>query len=158
MFFEYTAWIGRRLMLRLQPVPHYPRRLLHLLDQRISHNVQGQFWSTIWSLRVSRRISYFMWMLAHAGLPVGEWAARAGHDPVCLRCPMRVTETLQHCLWICPQAHFVWRAVCCLLVCICIHQGFVTWGSVTWLQHYLASHSFYEGSNTDPVFLLTSLG
>ena len=59
-FFEYTARIGRRLMLRLQLVPHYPRRLQHWLDQRISHVVQGQFWSTIWSLQVSRRISYFM--------------------------------------------------------------------------------------------------
>ena len=29
---------------------------------------------------------------------------------------------------------------------------------VTWLQHYLASPLFYEGSDTDPVFLLTSLG
>ena len=62
-------------------------------------------------------------MLAHVGLPVGEWAARASHDPICLRCPMRVTETLRPCLWICPQAHFVWR-----------------------------------GFDTDPVFLLTSLG
>ena len=97
-------------------------------------------------------------MLAHAGLPVGEWAAHAGHDLVCLRCPMRVIETLQHCLWICPQAHFVWRVVCCLVVRVGIHQGFVTWGSVTWLQHHLASHLFYEGFATDPVFLLTSLG
>ena len=39
-----------------------------------------------------------------------------------------------------------------------IHKGFVTWGSVTWLQHYLASHLLYEGSDSDPVFLLTSLG
>ena len=99
-----------------------------------------------------------MWMLAHAGLPVGEWVARAGHDPVCLRCPMRVTETLRHCLWICPQAHFVWRAVRCLLVRVGIRQGFVTWGSVTWLQHNLASHLFYEGFDMDLVFLLTSLG
>ena len=99
-----------------------------------------------------------MWMLAHAGLLVGEWVVRAGHDSICLRCPMRVTETLRHCLWICPQAHFVWRAVCCLLVRVSIHHGFVTWGSVTWFQHYMASHLFYEGFATDPVFLLTSLG
>ena len=39
-----------------------------------------------------------------------------------------------------------------------IHQGFVTWGFVTWLQHYLASHLFYEGFDTDRVFLLNSLG
>ena len=39
-----------------------------------------------------------MWMLAHAGLHDGEWATRAGHDPICLRCPMRVTETLRHAL------------------------------------------------------------
>ena len=89
-FFEYRARIGRRLMLRLQPVPHYPRRLPHWLDERISHVVQGQFWSTIWSLRVSWRVSYFMWMLAHASLLVGDWAACAGHDQGFLRCPMRV--------------------------------------------------------------------
>ena len=48
--------------------------------------------------------------------------------------------------------------MCCLLVCVDIHQGFVTRGSVTWLQYYLASHLFYEGFDTDLVFLLTSLG
>ena len=34
----------------------------------------------------------------------------------------------------------------------------MTRGFVTWLKHYLASHLFYEGFDTDPVFLLTSLG
>ena len=48
--------------------------------------------------------------------------------------------------------------MCCLLVHVGIHQGFVTWGSVTWPQHNLASHLFYEGFDTDRVFLLTSLG
>ena len=48
--------------------------------------------------------------------------------------------------------------MCCLLVHVGIHQGFVTWGYVTWLEHYLASHLFYEGFDTDPVFLLTPLG
>lgn len=145
-------------MLHHQSVPYYPRRLQHWLTHRLSHVFMRHFWSTIWDLQVSRRISYFMWLLAHGGLPVGEWAARAGHDPICYRCPMRVSETLRHCFWICPHAHFVWRAVCCLLVRIGIHQGFVTWGTVTWLQLSLGSHLVYEGLETDPVFLLTALG
>ena len=42
-FFEYTAQIGRRIMLCLQSVPHYLRRLQHWLTLRISHVVQGNF-------------------------------------------------------------------------------------------------------------------
>ena len=34
----------------------------------------------------------------------------------------------------------------------------MTWGSVTWLQPYLGSHLFYEGSDAYLVFLLTPLG
>lgn len=49
-------------------------------------------------LRIARRIYFFLWMIAHASLPVGTWAARAGHDPVCMRCPLQVSESVRHCL------------------------------------------------------------
>ena len=87
-------------------------------------------------LDISRRISYFLWMIAHARLPDGTWAGAAGHDPICVRCPQHVPEPINHCLWICPTSHAVWRVVFLLLTRVGFHAGFVTWGSISWLMPF----------------------
>ncbi|MCO5596294.1 hypothetical protein L7F22_050355 [Adiantum nelumboides] len=157
-FFEYSVPMGRDIMRRFHPVPHYPRRLQHWLTQGLSHTFMRHFWTCTWTLTTSRRISFFMWMLAHGGLPFGTWPACMGHDPICVRCTLQHDESLRHCFWICPDSHFVWRAVCCLLIRVGVHQGFVTWGAVTWLQQLSGLHLLYECLSSDPVFLLTALG
>ena len=35
-------------------------------------------------------------------------------------------------------------------------KGFVTWGAVSWLLQFLGPHLFFEGEDSDPVFLLDS--
>ena len=52
----------------------------------------------------------------------------------------------------------VWRAVCLLLSRVGVQFGFVTWGSVSWLMHLSGPHLFFQGSESDPVFILTSSG
>ncbi|MCO5558805.1 hypothetical protein L7F22_012392 [Adiantum nelumboides] len=142
-FFEYTARIGRDIMRRYHPVPHFPRRLQHRLSQGLSHTFMSHFWTCIWTLPSSRRISFFMWMLAHGGLPVGTWSACMGHDSVCERCILQHEESLRHCFWICPESHFVWRAVCCLLIKVGVQQGFVTWGQSHGYSSYQCPESHF---------------
>ena len=101
---------------------------------------------------------YFHWLLTHAGLPVGTWAALSGHDASCTGCSPSEPESISHTLWTCPTAHRVWCAVACLLTRAGVHDGFLTWGSVHWLLPDLGPHLFFEGLATDPVFMLTSTG
>lgn len=77
-----------------------------------------------------------------------------GHDPYCTRCIMHVPESQRHCFWTCSQVQQVWRAICLLLSRIGIRQGYVTWGTVSWLLLPIGPHIFYEGEPTDPVYLL----
>lgn len=118
----------------------------------------AQFWSFIWAARVSRRIMYFMWMIAHAGLAVGTWAAQMGHDPTCLRCDLQLAESPRHCLWTCPSARLIWPSICLLLTRIGVQDGFVSWGAVSWLSQFASSHLFFEGEDSDPIFMLTGAG
>jgi len=124
----------------------------------LSHAYLQHYWHTLWSLRISRRIQYFLWLMVHAGLPVGTWAGAAGHSQFCVRCTPQTPESIRHCLWICPTSQGTWRAICLLLSRIGVYQGFVTWGSVTWLMQLPGPHLFFEGEDEDPVFRLTVLG
>ena len=100
-FFEYTVPIGRAIFLRQEH--SQPTRLHAWLHAGLSHAFTGRFWRHIWSAVLSRRISYFMWMIAHSGLAVGTWSAITGHDPTCLRCIAHLPESQRHCLWTCSQ-------------------------------------------------------
>lgn len=53
---------------------------------------------------------------------------------------------------------FIARAVCLLLSKVGVHDGFVTWGSVSWLLPLLGPHLFFEGEDEDPIFMLTASG
>lgn len=97
-------------------------------------------------------------MAAHAGLTVGSWGALLGHDPICIRCDHQIQETQAHCLWSCPAAFAVWRAVALLLSRAGLHAGFLSWGSVLWLLPWPGPHVFFEGEGTDAVLMLTSTG
>lgn len=154
-FFQYTVRIGKLLHLRQQY--SMPTRMRAWLYGGLSHAFLSSFWSCIWSLRVSRRVSYFMWMLAHAGLAVGTWTAQMGHDPSCLCCNQGVVESTRHCLWICPHVHMVWRAVCLLLSRVLTFEGYVTWGFVSWLLQFPGTHLIFEGESADPVFMLSGV-
>ena len=156
-FFQYSVRIGRISQLRQQY--RQPTRLHTWLHQGLSHTYLQQFWSAVWALGISRRISYFIWMIAHGGLPVGTWAEVAGHDPpICVRCDQHVPECVSHCLWVCPISHAVWRAVCFLLTRVGVHAGFVTWGSVSWLMPLPGPDLFFVGVDEAPVFLLRASG
>ena len=75
-----------------------------------------------------------------------------GHDPTCMRCDWHLPESPKHCLWTCPSAHVVWRAICELLTRSETPAGFVTWGSVSWLLQYSGTHLLFEGEASDQVF------
>lgn len=133
-FFEYSARIGHRLLLRQLHTIH--TRMRSWLHVSLSHAFLTQFWQHTWPARISRGIMYFMWMLAHTGLVVGNWAAQIGHDPTCLRCDWQLSESPQHCLWMCSSLQPVWRSICFLLAQIGAKDGFVTWGAVSWLLQF----------------------
>ena len=96
-FFEYSVPIGRSIFLRLDYTQ--PTRLRSWLHVGLSHAFTGRFWSYIWSTAINRRISYFIWMIAHVGLAVGTWsAAQMGHDATCIRCIAHLPESQRHCL------------------------------------------------------------
>lgn len=61
----------------------------------------------------------FMWLMAHAGLPVGTWAA------ACVRCILHSLEFVRHCLWVCTRSHLVCKAVCLLLIRFVYHKAFL---------------------------------
>lgn len=155
-FFEYSVKVGRRCLLRRET--QRPTRLGLWLQSGLSHAFLRQYWALLWSLRIARRIVLFLWMVAHAGLAVGTWGAVMGHDPVCVRCPLRVPESPVHCLWSCQSAHHIWRAVALLLSRAGRRYGFLTWGSVVWLLPYVGPHLFFEGMQTDPCFMFTATG
>lgn len=50
----------------------------------------------VFKARLRKHTCYFMWMATHAGLHVGSWATRVGHDPTCSSCQMHVVETISH--------------------------------------------------------------
>lgn len=151
-FFDYSVPIGRSIFLRQEYMQ--PTRLRFWLHAGLSHAFTGRFWSYIWSARISRRISYFMWMIAHAGLAVGTWSAQMGHDASCIRCISHLPESQRHCLWACVQVQPIWRCISLLLSRVGVCQGFVTWGAVSWLLQFSGPHLFFEGEPSDPVFLL----
>lgn len=128
-FFEYSVPIGRAIFNRQEY--RLPTRQRSWLDAGLSHVFTTRFWRFVWSARISRRISYFMWMIAHAGLAVGTWSAQMGYDSSCIRCISHLPESQRHCLWTCSQVQPVWRSVCLLLSRVGVCQGFVTWGAVS---------------------------
>ncbi|KAI5056928.1 hypothetical protein GOP47_0028746 [Adiantum capillus-veneris] len=97
-----------------------------------------------------------MWMVAHAGLPVGTWSTQIGHDSTCVRCTTHSPESQRHCLWTCAQVQPIWRSICLLLSCVGVCQGYVTWGVVSWLLQFIGPHIFFEGEASDPVYLLAA--
>lgn len=50
------------------------------------------------------------------------------------------------------------RAVCLLLKLVGLQQDSLTWGGASWLMPLPGPHSFLEGEEVDPVFMLTNLG
>ena len=136
---------------------HRPTRLGSWLHAGLSHAFLAQYWASIRGLRVACRITLFFWLLAHAGLAGGTWGALMSHDPLCVRCEQHIPESQTHCLWSCPAALAIWRAVALLLSRAGMHTGFLSWGTVSWLLHWPGSHVFFEGEDTD-VFMLTSQG
>lgn len=155
-FFEYTVRIGRLSLLRQQR--EQPTCMRFWLHSGLSHAYLLQFWFAIWDLRAAWRISFFMWMLSHAGLVVGTWLATMGHAPVCPRSSSGLPESPGHYLWICSPSHVVWCAVCLLLSRAGVQHGFLTWGSVSWLMPMPGPQLFYEGSATYPAFMLIPVG
>ena len=57
-FFQYSVHIGRLIHLRQQGT--IPTRLRAWLHGGLSHAFLSRFWTCIWSLRVSRRVSQFL--------------------------------------------------------------------------------------------------
>ena len=155
-FFEYTVRIGRIYLARHQR--DTPTQMRSWLHAGLSHAYLRTFWRALWGLRIAFRILYFIWLVLHAGAPVGTWAANMGHDPVCTRCIQCVPESPVHCLWTCPASLAVWRAVTLLLSRAGLHCGFLTWGSVIWLMPSIGPHMFFQGEAFDPVFMLSPTG
>ena len=144
-FFEYAVHIGHFVQLRQQMAQ--PTRMCHQLHKGITHEFLQWLSSALWDLQMSRCISYFMWLIVHAGLPIGTRAAIVGHDWACVRCTSHAPESICHCLWTCSTSCLVWRAVSWLLSRVGIQQGCVTWSALSWLQPLSRPHLFMEGQD-----------
>ena len=100
-FFSYNARTGRQALGALQR--RIPTQAQRWYAQGISLVFLRSFWKTLWASWRPRKISYFLWMVAHKGLPVGSWLRQMGHEGQCQMC-LQAEETLKHCLWRCLQA------------------------------------------------------
>lgn len=60
-FFEYYVPIGRAILIKQEY--RLPTRQRAWLDAGLSHAFTTTFWRFTWSARISRRISYFMWLM-----------------------------------------------------------------------------------------------
>lgn len=153
-FFEYSVRIGRHALLWQQHV--IPMRMRVWLHAGISHAFLTQFWDHIWSSRISGSIMYFMWMIAHVGIAVGTLSVPFGHDPICERCEGTHDESPCHCLWNWSSAQRVWRAISLFLIRIRTPTGFISWGAVSWLLQFLASHPLFKKEVINPIYMLTN--
>jgi ribonuclease HI len=68
-------------------------------------------WKWIWQSTLPANIQFFAWQVFHGSIPTREMLhhRRVGHSSLCLRCSLH-SETIDHCLFRCPEAACVWKA------------------------------------------------
>lgn len=73
--------------------------------------VEKKLWRSIWKLHTSPKIRHFIWRALSGALAVADQLRSRG-IPVDATCKLCGTdrETICHTLFLCPQAHEVWRA------------------------------------------------
>lgn len=70
-------------------------RLHFWLHAGMSHTFFQHFCSALWGFYLGRRISQFMYMIAHVELPIRTWAATVAFDPTSTICLDRPVESIQ---------------------------------------------------------------
>lgn len=97
-FFAFSAKIGRRALRRLQE--RAPMRDQSWYARGIFLIFLYSFWQALWANWKPCRISFFLWLIAHGGLPVGSLLIQMDHNRDCQICLLRrMIETTKHCLW-----------------------------------------------------------
>ena len=122
--------------------------------QGISRLFLQAFWKTLWESWRPRKITYFLWLLAHKGLPVGSWLRQIGQEGLCQIC-LEAEESPKHCLWSCTRAQEVWRWAFGILTQAAPELGLITWGAVCWCSTAPGYHQMFEADPQDPVFFIT---
>ena len=89
-----------------------------------------QLWKWLWSIKMSRIIVCFRWLLVHKAIPVNGW--RKGN--VDRMCPfyMDLVEIAKHCLWSCGFAMNIQKQIITLLILV-YPRAVYTWGAVLWV-------------------------
>lgn len=106
----------------------------HWYHQGISIPFLRGFWRALWGSWRPRRITLFMWLLAHKGLPVGSWLALMGQNGECQSYMSHRSETPKHFLLECPQARRVWQYALRIIAHTNPGLGYITWGAFYWLS------------------------
>ena len=70
---KYSAPIGRHILLQQQRMQPTMYRVWE--HARLTARFLRIFWRDLWDSAISRRVSYFIWIVAHRGLTMGTWAA-----------------------------------------------------------------------------------
>ncbi len=97
-FFEYTVKYGRKILASTRQCE--PAALKVWKEYGIQVQSRSDFWKQIWNQSYPRKISTFLWLLAHRGLAVGAWYKGKEVVHGCASCGVGL-ETQQHCLWEC---------------------------------------------------------
>ena len=127
-FFQYTARLGRHI--QTARIGGTPAAAEHWRRQGLSGEFLSDFWARLWSSQRARRITMFIWMVAHRGTAVGVWLVYSGLPETCPCCG-HDRETQRHCIWDCPSAQQVWGRVLRLMT-RGTEQRTYTWGAVAW--------------------------
>ena len=83
-FFAYSAKLGRSVLGKMQT--RLPTQRPSWYAQGISKLFLQAFWKTLWESWRLWKISYFLWLLTHKGLPMGSWLRQIGQEGLCQMC------------------------------------------------------------------------
>lgn len=130
-FFQYSVRLERRSLMSERHHSH--SKSPHWAAEGISEPFIQSFWRRLWDSWRTRKITYFLWMIAHQGLPLGSWLAQMGMPEDCMRSDEPTHDSLRHCLWGCDFALLVWQGTCWILKRVMPDLGYISWGTFCWL-------------------------
>ena len=110
------------------------------LNNNIPMHLVLAFWKWLWALQIPRKIITSRWLCVHYALPVLEWMHREEGTKTSSFCGLHL-ESMQHALWNCMAACFVWKLML-HLIDVVYGPNVITWGNFFWMDVSVDKHNY----------------